>query len=1179
MERFSTSAKISALPGRAQLEAHALALADPASAGAAPTPALDGANELAQWRVALARTELLASFGLQEREAEVTVLSFGAGPSVALCGPGGEPLALDCELETLEDTRLLIELSTRELVVTGDAGQLWALARLVERHGVKLDARALVVDQLPVLPAAASRLHERFGALVGEGLRAKDGGWLAIAPKRGELLIRIRPAESLGVLGRNGERIAPGQWGLVEAWRAGPDGAMAAAPVWGREQASRAGQPGLELGVSATPLGSSERPDLQTGDLHDLLTTLPVFAYQVRFSPDGTFSMKISLVPGCDRAEAEATILAAIELGVAAEAVTFVEPGVELPGRRVIDERGGHAGRVVVVWAGEPGSEARRAAWREAMTGGAAGVERIRLVDARTGEEVEGVAGEVAVELRSERARASEMFWTGEVEGVVAVGDPSAESSVEAEGWISLLDGDDEHEPVLIAGVERARVGHVQALFATGEVAPELASAFLDGVDLQPYSRPTLARGRTGLEDLRTLWVDDARCVGAGDCARICPTNAIELRGEPLRPVIDDAACIRCQLCCERCETGALRPLTNDDAGIPGPLLMREAELVRSVRRRARPRALTGKLVEPPADLDPRADAAGSGPGTAAAAGAPAVVRRKPSVVLGLATVTLMEHAAALLVDGELVSAVEEERLARDRHYTWRHPERPGTSLSSDACLRLEESWPPRAIDAVLRTAGLTMDEVDLVAVNGIPARYRESFVGGGGWRPPPVLRANGIVHVPHHMSHAACVYGLSDFDDAWILSIDGRGDYETATIWRAEGHELEVVDAVPWLPDCSFGGVYETVTRVLGFGGHGQGSTMALAALGEPTIDLSACMSLNHDHEPVLSEWATEKLFERYARAYDEPIRDEHRDLAASIQLALETTVGGYLARHAGADLRDQRLALCGGVALNCRMNGTLRDRFSPADMYVPPGANDAGTAIGAAVIGHRELTGELPRLGLGHTHLGPSWSDDAIVRALERMRVPFTRMRDVGGQTAELLAAGKIICWFQGPMEFGPRALGGRSIIADPRDEALKARLNLMKSREAWRPFGSSVLAGRQGQWFVQDWDSRFMLFAVDVRPDKRDQIPVVVHADGSTRPQVVHAEHHPRYHAMIAAFEQRTGVPMVVNTSFNRGGEAIVCNPVEAMRSFVGLGADAIVLGDCLVRREQLRRVGRR
>jgi carbamoyltransferase len=774
-------------------------------------------------------------------------------------------------------------------------------------------------------------------------------------------------------------------------------------------------------------------------------------------------------------------------------------------------------------------------------------------------------AAEVVAELRRDRIGLPSLFGADDVDVCIAIGDPNDTPKFAAEkvGWISLLPSDDEREAMFIAGVERLDVAAVQSLLESGVILDALANVSLDGLSLEAYSRPLIGRGRDHADDRRPLWLDESRCVGSGDCVRICPTGAITLTdsgaGTP-RPVIDEAACIRCQLCSERCEVLALRPLVNEDAALPGPKLASEAARLHGIRARTRPRALDGKLVWPPAPLDRRA---------------PAVISRKPTVVLGLATVTLMEHAAALLVDGKLVSAIEEERLVRERHYTWRHPQRPGTSLSSDVCLRLEESFPPRSIDAVLRMANLTMADVDIVAINGIPARLRQSFAGGGGWRPPPVLRANSVVFVPHHMSHAACVYGLSDYDDAWILSIDGAGDYETATVWRAEGHRLEVIDAVPWQPDRSFGGVYETATRVLGFGNHGQGSTMALAALGEPTVDLSECMSLADDHRPVLSEWAAEKLMAPYTRGRDQELTDEHRNLAASIQRALETTVGDYLAHHVGDHLRGNNLALCGGVALNCRMNGLLRDRFEPRDMLVPPGANDAGTAIGAAFIGHRELTGELPRLDLGHTHLGPAWSDDAIVKALERMRVPFQRMRDVADQTAELIAAGKIVCWFQGPMEFGPRALGGRSILADPRREDLKSRLNEMKSREPWRPFGPSVLAGRQSDWFVQGWDSRYMLFAVDVRPEKREQIPVVVHHDGSSRPQVVHAEHHPRYHAMISAFERRTNVPMVVNTSFNRGGEPIVCNPAEALRSFTGLGADAIVLGNCLVRRDLLRR----
>lgn len=710
-----------------------------------------------------------------------------------------------------------------------------------------------------------------------------------------------------------------------------------------------------------------------------------------------------------------------------------------------------------------------------------------------------------------------------------------------------LLPGDDAREPVLLVSNTAEGLDLAVALFDRGVVGPGWADVVLQGVSLRPHSRLALARA-PGESIGAAPWVDPSRCVGSGDCATICPTRAIALVNG--RPRIDAEACIQCQLCVERCDVEALRPVFAGES-IDGGTVQRNGARLAATRQRHRPRALTGKL------------------------GAPASVRRKRTVVLGLATVTLMEHAAALLIDGELVAAVEEERLVRERHYTWRHPERPGTSLASDPCLTLEEAWPNNAIRSVLALAGLTMDDVDVVGVNGIPARLRDSFAGGRRWRPPPVMRAAGIVFVPHHLAHAASAYGMSDFDDAWILSVDGRGDYETATIWRAEGHALSIVDAVPWLPDRSFGGVYETITRVLGFGTHGQGSTMALAALGEPTIDLADCLGIDARGRVVLSEWKAERRFDPLTRAHDEPITDVHRDLAASAQLALETVVGDYLERHVGSSLAGQNLGMCGGVALNCKMNGVLRRRFQPDGFCVQPAANDAGTAIGAALIAHRELTGELPRLNPGHTHLGPRWSDDAIADSLRRMRLPFERPVDLAGSVAGRIAAGQIVCWFQGPMEFGPRALGGRSILADPRREEIKPRLNRMKGRQPWRPFGSSVLAGSQGEWFEEDWDSRFMLFAVTVRPQMRARVPVIVHDDGTSRPQIVHAEHHARYHAMIAAFERRTGVPMVVNTSFNRGGEAIVCTPPQALESFVGLGADAIVLGDCVVSRSQLRR----
>ena len=1151
-ERFSIVSERSSMPASiwAELEEHFEAIAR-ASAGVPKRPRLEVDSKQQQqdasiaWLARLRHGELLAALGRREREDASTVVHLQVGAAgVAIVGPNGEPRQVVADADAvLSNDALLDALVGRELIVVGDAGSLLKLIDGVHARRGELRFVQVLIEIVPALAQAVRVLQERFGCPVGEVLAEPGGGWLAIAARFGELLTPVRAREDLHVTSPTGTRVEGSDWGELATMREDRSRSLR---VWARWQRSRTDVRGLQLGVPEAPLDARGDLRLNVQDLHSLFSALPVFAYSLRLA-DGDHHLRVSTVPDVDLEEVKRTIVAAIGRGLEDMPIEFTEPGVDFDEPRVGDLRVGHLGRhVQVVWAGDPDSPERRGAWRLVLTSvGVSRRERVRLLDGRSGEPLrDPLVVEVLAEMDGGQDELRD--WT------VVVGEPSDDRT--ADGWIVELAADEQRDGMLVAGRDRGAVSRIVDLFARGVVVPELAELVVRGVHMQPYSRPTLAAAGSPSGAAQPLYLDTQRCNGAGDCVQICPTRAITMVEQ--RPHIDAAACIRCHLCSERCEQLAWRTYVDGDAFVDGRTLAREGERLAQIRDRVRPRALTGKLVQP------------------VSVGAPATIRRKPTVVLGLATVTLMEHAAALLIDGQLVAGIEEERLARVRHYSFQHPHKPGASLSSETCMRLEDAWPQRSIQAVLDSAGLTMDDVDVVAINGIPARLIHSFTGGAGWRPPQVLRANSVVFVPHHMSHAASVYGLSGFPDAWILSIDGRGDYETATIWRAEGHELEIIDAVPWLPDRSFGGVYETATRTLGFGSHGQGSTMALAALGEPTIDVSDCMSVADDGTITLSEWAAEKRFAPYQRGYDDELTDEHKNLAASVQRALETTVSEYLARHAG-DLRGQNLGMCGGVALNCRMNGTLRARFEPAQMLVPPGANDAGTAIGAAIIGHRELTGELPRLDFGHTHIGPAWSDESIARSLERMRVPFQRLRDVGSQTAELIAAGKIVCWFQGPMEFGPRALGGRSIIADPRREDLKPRLNAIKSRQSWRPFGPSVLAGRQHEWFTHDWDSRFMLFAVDVRPEKRGQIPVVVHYDGSTRPQVVHREHHGRYHDLISAFDRLTGVPMVVNTSFNRGGEPIVCNPAEALRSFAGLGADAIVLGDCLVRRELLRK----
>jgi len=542
------------------------------------------------------------------------------------------------------------------------------------------------------------------------------------------------------------------------------------------------------------------------------------------------------------------------------------------------------------------------------------------------------------------------------------------------------------------------------------------------------------------------------------------------------------------------------------------------------------------------------------------------------SVVLGLACVTMTENSAALLIDGQLVAAVEEERLQRVKHYGWKHPDRFASSLASDPLISLHEPLPVKAIQAVLEQAGLRFEDVDAVAFNGLPYRFRHSYSKNEASSPPQILREGNLFFVPHHLAHAASSFCMSGFEQATVLSIDGRGDRETLALFEADGDSLRQLADIPYEPDRSIGGVYETFTRILGFGNFGQGSTMALAAFGKADYDLAEYFSFDDLKDVRLSEWKCAYDFDAFSREYSGPLEEKHKNLAASVQLALEKNVLSLIKKIPSEKLLN--LCICGGVGLNCRMNGRILCESGAENIFVPPGANDAGTAIGAAMLAHRELTGRLPRERLSNAFLGPCFSSDEIGNWLKSKGIKAQKMDNPAAATAALLAAGKIVCWFSGRMEFGPRALGARSILADPRRAELKDRLNSMKSRQDWRPFGVSVMEEHQEDWFEHSVRSPFMLLALTVKPEKRAMIPVAVHADGSSRPQSILREDHPLYYSTIEAFQSLTGIPMLVNTSFNRGGEPIVCTPAQAFLSFARMGADALVLEDWLVTRGNLR-----
>jgi carbamoyltransferase len=308
-------------------------------------------------------------------------------------------------------------------------------------------------------------------------------------------------------------------------------------------------------------------------------------------------------------------------------------------------------------------------------------------------------------------------------------------------------------------------------------------------------------------------------------------------------------------------------------------------------------------------------------------------------------------------------------------------------------------------------------------------------------------------------------------------------------------------------------------------------------------------------------------EAFGHLMRERNGPLEQVHFDLAASVQKALEDTVIRFI--EDGLQGRDcENLCLAGGVTLNCSMNQRIRSHFGLKRVFAQPAAHDAGTSLGAALEAHWLITGEAVPTVMNHANLGPTYGRDDVLQALNDYGVPYCEPEDMADTVAGLIADQSIVCRFQGRSEFGPRALGARSILADPRSAAIKARLNTLKGRQWWRPFGPSILAGHESDYFKSPHVSPFMLFTLAVREEKLEAIPAVLHVDGTTRPQSVTKEANGSYHRLIERFYQKTGVPMVVNTSFNTAFEPIVETPRDAVATFLQVGADYLAIEDFLV-----------
>ena len=554
-------------------------------------------------------------------------------------------------------------------------------------------------------------------------------------------------------------------------------------------------------------------------------------------------------------------------------------------------------------------------------------------------------------------------------------------------------------------------------------------------------------------------------------------------------------------------------------------------------------------------------------------------------ISLGINYSEMHDSAACIARDGHILFAVAEERLSRLKHDA-RFP-----VLSIEACLAAAGihadqldfvcfGWPP-AIEAMkhdlkcMATGALPLTYIDLVSTVRRNLNHTRKQNGKKQFLARFPTKAQ-FRFVEHHLAHAISAYSFSGFDDAAVLVLDGRGAWEASSLWHGRDGRLEHVWTIPW-PN-SLGLFYAQFTQYLGFQPYSdEWKVMGLAPYGEPGINLRdfiipddnpyrVSTRLLLDDRPSPLAGITARLGPQ--REAESEIDPKHKNVAFAVQDACEEAMM-TLARAAVAKTGSRNICLAGGVALNSKANGKILSSGIVDRIFVQPAAGDDGVCLGAALAPYLDNSGKLPMNKMRHAYLGAENSDEEIEKALTTYKLRATRVADPAAAAAEMLANGKILGWVQGRMEFGPRALGARSILADPRDPEMNAKVNnAVKFREWWRPFAPSMLAEIAGEYIESATDSPFMILTAQVKPEKRSVIPSVTHVDGSARPQTVEQDVNPLYWRLIREFGNRTGVPVVMNTSFNLRGEPIVSTPTDAVRTFFSSGMDALVIGSFVV-----------
>jgi carbamoyltransferase len=582
------------------------------------------------------------------------------------------------------------------------------------------------------------------------------------------------------------------------------------------------------------------------------------------------------------------------------------------------------------------------------------------------------------------------------------------------------------------------------------------------------------------------------------------------------------------------------------------------------------------------------------------------------------------DSAGALIIDGEIIAAAQEERFTRKKH---------------------DPSYPVNAINYCLLEAELSLAQVDYIAFYDKPflkfERLLETYVAFAPkglqsfrmampvWLREKLFLKNMLIKEikkidksfddskimfgEHHFSHAASAFYASPFEEAVVLTLDGVGEWATTTVSIGKGHELDIVKEIHF--PHSLGLLYSAFTYYTGFRvNSGEYKVMGLAPYGEPKyknlildklIDLKEDGSFRLDQSYFNYATGLTMVNQKFADLFGESIRRPdtdkltqfHMDIAASVQAVTEEVVL-TMTRSLSKEYNIPNLCMAGGVALNCVANGKiLRDKVFK-DIWIQPASGDAGGALGGALaVWHKELNKPRtvnPKDSMKGSYLGPMYKQGSIEKELLDCGAKFDSVTEdeMIEQTSQALADGKAVGWFQGRMEFGPRSLGSRSILGDPRSEKMQKTLNLkVKYRESFRPFAPSVLREDVNEWFELNHDSPYMLLVDYVKKDKqiimtkeeeslfginklnikRSSIPAVTHVDYSARIQTVHKETNPKYHALITKFKEKTDCSVIVNTSFNVRGEPIVCTPEDAFKCFMGTELDFLVVGNCVLKKE--------